>query len=383
MHLKSIALLAAPLLLQAQVPAVQLAVDASLPVEWTTIRGVRELRDGRVIVVDARDQAVKLADFKSGTATMIGRKGSGPGEYQLPLDVFPLPADSSVILDMANNGAPMVITPDGKAGDPMPGMRDGRASGFLNTGAVVDASGRIYRRGFGSTIGRDPIERLDRGKGKVDTVGWFDSRIISPLVQLQEPGGARPMAVRAGKPTPFTSARLFTVTTDGKVVLLSPDPYRVSFIADGKQTDGPVIPFTRLRVTDADKAEWRAERTRPVASIMYNRGGGTTAGYTQPRPVEEPDAWPDVLPPYTIGNTSGQRVHVAPNGMIWIERAVNAGTPALYDVLTPAGALAYRVTLPKRTHIVGFGANGIYAVRLDDDDLEYLQRLRFPAMNNR
>jgi hypothetical protein len=33
--------------------------------------------------------------------------------------------------------------------------------------------------------------------------------------------------------------------------------------------------------------------------------------------------------------------------------------------------------------MVGFGPGGIYAVVTDDDDLQRLQRFRFPAMNNR
>ena len=376
-------LFAIPAVVQAQqVPTVTPVVEASFPVEWTTVRGVRELKDGRVVVLDSRDQAVKLADFKTGTATMIGRKGSGPGEYQLPLELFALPGDSSVIYDMANNGAPVVITPQGKAGNPLPGMRAERAVGFLNVGGRIDESGRIYRGGHGATVGRDPIERLDRRTGKIDTVGWYSRRVVSPLIEPVQEGGARSKFSRAGKPIPFASVKLFDVAPGGAIVVLSPEPYRVSFIADGRQSDGPVIPYQRLRVTDADKAEWRAEKSKPVATIMFNRGGATTAGYQPPSPTEEPDKWPEYLPPYLL-TTGADRLRIAPDGTIWIERAVNAGSPALYDVLSRTGALAYRVTVPKRTRIVGFGRSGIYAVRLDDDDLQYLQRFRFPATNNR
>jgi hypothetical protein len=377
-------LLALPVIARGQpAPTIKLVVDAKVPLEWTTVRGVRELKDGRVIVLDSRDQAVKLVDFESGSASMIGRKGSGPGEYQLPLALFALPGDSSVVFDMANSGAPLVITPAGKAGDPLPGMRAEGAVGFLNVGGKFDARGRIYRRGYGITIGRDPIERLDRATARIDTVAFFDGRVISPLRPLAGPGGERPKVVRAGKPVPFASLRQFAVTTNGTVILLSPEPYRVSFVDGGKQTDGPVISYERLRVTDADKAAWRAERAKPVAAIMYNRDGSQTAGYRQPPPADEPDAWPDFLPPYAIRGVLVDRIQVAPNGAIWIERAIHANSPPLYDVLTSSGALSYRVTLPARTRIVGFGAKGIYAVTLDDDDIEHLERFRFPPMNNR
>jgi hypothetical protein len=377
-------LLALPLTASAQqAPTISLVVDANLPVEWTTVRGVRELKDGRVIVLDSRDQAVKLVDFKDGSATMIGRKGSGPGEYQLPLSLFALPGDSTVVFDMANNGAPMVITPSGKAGDPLPGMRGDGAAGFLNLGSRIDERGRIYRRGYGTTIGRDPVVRLDRATARIDTVAWFDARIISPLLKLAGTGGAKAKISRAAKPIPFASAREFAVTRQGTIVLLSPEPYRVSFIANGTQTDGPVIPFVKLKLGAADKAAWRAERMKPVASMMFNRDGSTSASYQAPKPIDEPDEWPEVLPPYALANVTTNRMRIAPNGTIWIERVVNAGTASLYDVLTPTGSLAYRVTLPKRTRIVDFGPSGIYAVSLDDDDIEHLQRLRFPPMQNR
>jgi hypothetical protein len=376
-------LLAVPAALFAQqVPTMALVPEAGFPAEWTDVRGVRELRDGKVIVLDSRDQAVKLADFKTGAATMIGRKGRGPGEYQLPLALVALPGDSSVIVDMANPGAPVVITPAGKAGDPLPGMRGEHAVRFLDVGGRIDGRGRIYRTGIGAMLDRDPIERLDRATGRIDTVGWNSRRIVSPLLPPPEQG-ARPKYAAAGKPIPLASLRAFEVTRDGALVILSPDPYRVTFVVGGKETEGPVIPYERLRVTEADKVEWRTERAKPVASLQFGAGGQVTAGYTQPRRLEEPDAWPEFLPPYTLGPSGVERLRIAPNGTIWIERAVNAGMPPLYDVLTPAGTLAYRVTMPKRTRIVGFGPSGIYAVRLDDDDLEYLQRFRFPTVSGR
>lgn len=355
--------------------------DAKLDAEWTSVRGVRELRDGRLVVLDAREQAVKLVDFKAGTTGMIGRKGSGPGEYQLPLHLLALPGDSSAVFDMANNGAPMVITPAGKAGNPLPGVDGPHAVGFVNLGTRADAQGRVYRGGYAlTTDGESPVERLNRASGKIDTVGWYHRRVVSPLLPPAVPG-PRPRAVRAGKPIPFASFRDFAVTPNGSVVVVSPDPYRITtFEPGGRRVDGPLISYDRPPVTDADKAAWRAERSKPVASIMYNRGGGTTAGYRPAEPVEEPEKWPESMPPYTIANVSTDRIRIAPDGMIWIERAVNATMLPLYDVLSPGGTLAYRVALQPRSRIVGFGPRGIYVVRLDDDDIEHLERFRFPTV---
>src|SRR3954468_3153784 len=105
-----------PLTAQATQPAtIRLAKpDAVHAAEWSDIVAVRELRDGRVVVLDGREQVVKLVDMKTGSATMIGAKGNGPGEYRLPLQLIPLPGDSSALYDEANAGRAMVVTPAGR-----------------------------------------------------------------------------------------------------------------------------------------------------------------------------------------------------------------------------------------------------------------------------
>jgi hypothetical protein len=36
-----------------------------------------------------------------------------------------------------------------------------------------------------------------------------------------------------------------------------------------------------------------------------------------------------------------------------------------------------RVVLPKRHRLLGFGNSAVYVARLDEDDLQYLQKYRF------
>jgi len=91
------------------------------------------------------------------------------------------------------------------------------------------------------------------------------------------------------------------------------------------------------------------------------------------RPYEAPKTWPEFLPPY---RGSGQ---FAPDGLIWINRMTAAGRPPLYDIISANGKLFERVELPPRTKLVGFGAKSVYLVRLDQDDLQYLQRHVLPT----
>src|SRR5690606_8681240 len=71
--------------------------DAEFTEPFTRVSGVRELRDGRLIVADQRDQTLQRIDLKTGDATPVSRKGSGPNEYAMPVDAFALPGDSTLV----------------------------------------------------------------------------------------------------------------------------------------------------------------------------------------------------------------------------------------------------------------------------------------------
>src|SRR5215213_2184431 len=115
-HLLTAASLLATLPVAAQAPLKTLAKpDAEYAEPFTQINGVRELRDGRVIVSDVREKTVQLVDLKAGSGTKIGREGSGPGEYAMPMRLLALPGDTSVVYDPLNRRF-LVIGPDGKAG---------------------------------------------------------------------------------------------------------------------------------------------------------------------------------------------------------------------------------------------------------------------------
>ena len=69
------------------------------------------------------------------------------------------------------------------------------------------------------------------------------------------------------------------------------------------------------------------------------------------------------------------QVYALPNGQLWVGRyrAASDQTPR-YDVFDAAGKPVGQVTFPPRTTVVGFGKGVVYTVRIDEDDLQYLQR---------
>jgi hypothetical protein len=372
-----------PLTAQATQPAtIRLAKpDAVHAAEWSDIVAVRELRDDRLVVLDGREQVVKLVDMKTGSATMIGAKGNGPGEYRLPLQLIPLPGDSSALYDEANAGRAMVVTPAGRAGGYMPGEPPG---GFLRQRAFADAAGRVYREGSGGGSAGFPIMRLDRRTGRIDTVAYRNRRHAGLCWSGQRPAAgeaeARPYARGSSTaPRAFVTFDQWAVAPDGRVAVVCPEPYRVLFLeTGGARIEDPPIPYARIPVTDAEKNAWLKSMAQPVAQVMTNVNGSKTIRYSPPAPQARPQEWPEFLPPFVAGPTLNGAARFSPDGMLWIERSVAAKSLPLYDIVDRSGVLAYRVTLPPRSRVVGFGASAIYVAVFDDDDIQRLQRYRIP-----
>ena len=115
-----------------------------------------------------------------------------------------------------------------------------------------------------------------------------------------------------------------------------------------------------------------------IAVTSDSRGGGAPQRSVQSGiggAAQEPDSWPEVKSPF-----GGNSVFAAPSGETWVfrQRAANDRVPVA-DVFNNRGQLVGRVALPAGTRVVALGTHGVYAVRTDEDDLQYLQRHRFTA----
>ena len=157
--------------------------DAEYSEPFTQIQGLRELRDGRVVVVDPRDKTVQVVNMQTGTATKLGREGSGPGEYGMPLRLLSLPNDTSAVVDMLNNRI-LLINPNATVG----GFVDLNVSSGGGGGRILigggnqpqysDSKGRFYMEGppflmtDAGPVASDsvPMIRWDRATGKRDTL---------------------------------------------------------------------------------------------------------------------------------------------------------------------------------------------------------------------
>ena len=393
-HMQHHGLTLAGLLLAGSLPAQQLRTlskpDAEFPDPFTSVSGVRELKDGRVVTIDIKDKVAQLVDFTSARLKKIGREGSGPKEYALPMALLALPGDSSLIFDPLNNRS-LLVLPNGDPGDFVTMGSSARRSGgggmmtmSMAPPRYADARGRIYMTGSGLSMGPDgartadslPVLRFDRSTGKTDTVA-FVRQPKENTVTTSSGGGS--MQVRMGVANPFAPRDEWAITPDGRVAVIRSPEYRVDW-ANPTRTLGAPIPYQRVKVSEGHKQAWRDSRKNATA-IMVTRNNGTVdtragspgmGGLTIP----EPDSWPEFMPPFVAQGTS---VLAAADGNIWVlrTRETSDNVPT-YDVIDATGKVAYRVSLPSKTRVVGFGKGNVYTVRTDEDDLQYLQRFKAP-----
>lgn len=380
-----LAFLVAALPAEGQAPRLLSRPDAEFPEPFTTVNGVRELSDGRVVVIDSRDKIVQVVDFKSGQAVKVGREGSGPGEYAVPLRIVPLPGDSSGVYDMLNSRM-LVVLPNGKPG-PFVTIEQpqsaGPGGGMVRIGGAAprfaDARGRLYWTGQPFTITAPgeppksadsvPVLRYDRATKKTDSLAW----VRVPRSNVQTSGGGGNVRMMVGVANPFEPRDEWAVTPDGRVAVLRSPEYRVEWYGPTGKGATSTIPYEKVKVTEKHKAQWRESR-RQMTTMMFTVNNGQRSVRTGPPEANIPDPgnWPELLPPF-LENA----VQVAPNGMIWVARTRDADddTPN-YDVLDASGKVAMKVELPKGARLVGVGNGVVYVTRTDEDDLQYLQRFR-------
>lgn len=356
--------------------------EAAFPEPFTSVSGLRELSDGRILIADRIERHVSFLDFATGSMREIGRVGEGPGEYQSPGGLVALPDDYTLLLDMANLRLTR-IAPDGKLEmESWPMMSPG---GLLRPTAA-DAQGRLFYSASGGmriSLGGGaastppdslPIMRWDPVTDVTDTVGMFYSPSSTSRGGGNLSFNSGRISLAGFRQQPFSPRDAWAVVSDGGVAVARATTYRMDWYRNGVSTLGPAIEYDPIRISQAEKEAWadaRANQTATFVSFGGGGGGGSGGGtFELPRPDLDEIDFPDYKPPFP---TTGARA--TPDGEIWVQRYQRHDEDrALFDVFNDRGELVKQVQLPPGRRLVGFGDGVLYAVRTDEDDLEWLER---------
>ena len=252
---------------------------------------------------------------------------------------------------------------------------------------MADAKGRMYLEGppFRMTeSGPQPADsvpmiRWDRTSGKRDTVAWRGVPQGSAQISGSRRGGGQNVSVRIGGGAPFAGSDVMLVAPDGRVAIVRHEPFSVEYVSEtGQRTRGQPINYQKVRVSEGHKEEWRErQRGATFMSITSDNSGRRSATMgSNPNPSDPEDWGGEFMPPFL---NSTNNVVFSNDGYLWIARTGPAGQPPTYDIIDRGGNVVQRVVLPKRHRLLGFGNNAVYVARLDEDDLQYLQKHALPT----
>ena len=356
-------------------PFATLAPDASYPVPFSYLSGVRELPDGRVFVADPLSQVLLRVDLGAGVADTLGRQGAGPREYDGPDQVLSLPGDSALLVDLGNARL-TVVSPEGEfvAWIPMFRPREGASPRTLLP-RFSDQFGNLYLTAASDPGAGPPdstgISRFDREANTETVVAWAWHPERGPI--------------RRGEPRPIlVPMDDWAAAPDGSIAVVRANEFSV----DWYRPDGEIVRGRPTAVETYPTGEPEKEEEMAVIGrdAMFMAVTATEAGEESRQmrrgiplgqgPRIDDFQWPETLPVFRPNGTL-----VSPSGEAWVNRVMPRSMPPRYELFDGSGVHLGFVELPAGGTVIGFGTHPetrdrVYLARVDDLGLIWLERCR-------
>lgn len=338
---------------------------AALDSEFVYLTNARELADGRVLI-STPDRGVLVVDLERGTIRPVGRKGRGPGEYELPGRAHALARDSSLIFDnmvrrwlvLSGSNIAYTMAPD----HPAIVVTQGVAVTADSLGRVLDVATPPFEGERVVTRQDSSVVRLvHRATGRAETIARLPRKPMREHRYTDSRG--RVTSSGAAPTTSLMSEEAAQLFPDGWVAVTRLEPFRVDWRrADGSWLRGAPLPVPVIRNTARERAarERRNGPARPLPPGIRPRGPSGAAA---------------TLPPY-LGRGS---LLTITDGRLLVERFPSADFEGTrYLVIDRRGQLNGEVVLPASKRIIGFGNGTVYIAERDADDILRLRRHPWP-----
>jgi hypothetical protein len=351
---------------------------------FAIVEGVAFDASDNLYVLDRQQARVMVYDRTGRFLRQIGRKGEGPGELIVPVEVLVSGDGTIVVQDLGRPGLAL-FRADGTF------IRNVRTENWM----PVRASGLAWhpRGGVVGVFRQAPPETIRAGTSvqEESTVplllqpisGGAPTRIFNVPQQStvrQSGDGSGGTMMRVTGPPSFAPQVLFGVLPGGQVALSFTSGYTVRVV----DTQGRTLRYlqrpvrTRL-TTDADRERAREERREMLASgrgmIRITTGGGGAPPPLSPERMER--AMGEMRFADTIPALRGLRV--TPSGKLWIERTGPVvGEDGPVDVVTPEGQYLGTLPVAGLPDAISRGGLGAY-VEEDADGVQRVIVRRLPA----
>jgi hypothetical protein len=351
------------------------------PLPFTGPIRLVELRDGRVVALDARESRLVRVDFAARTEESLAGRGDGPLEYKTGFKIVPAAGDSVWMFDLMK-GRILVLAPDGAP------VRSFSVTESNDSQARVNAPWLEGVAPDGGWVGRSRSYVM-RSENGLPRAGFADS--IS-VVRVSAEGGHDTVANLAtfrGARASTGSARNvignfdtrdgFAVFSDGRVLILRGATYTPELHdPDGSVRRAEPVVHQRVTLTDVDirivMDSMQRMTSASMASVlaqMPGNGGKAAPSFEYVAPDPAPEFWP-LLQEESIPVDRRDRAWVP------VRDSLMTSLGQRYDLLDRDGRWVAAVRVPRPMVLVGFGRQAVYAARRDGDDLLWLGRYPLP-----
>ena len=343
---------------------------------------------GNLYILDADVGRVVKVGPDGRFLAQLGRKGGGPGEFQMPVGLAVTRQGEVAVFDAGTRGFTL-FRPDGSFDRTLSLGTDPSSLATLPTGSLfplpqggvlsAGTAGFRFAMGPGGPVAPPPgrpvtAYSLEDGSSRTLYEAWGPPPSTSAS-RTRLPGGAGTFAVGPGLPRAFEAGLHVGVLPDGALVVVDSVDYRVRIVGtDGSVRRTLVRPISPRQVTRRDQEDERARRLEqlqasggPQITVRTDQGTTRMQGGEIQRMLEEQIAsleFEDVIPVVA-------QVGVDWAGTIWIRRAGRrVGEPGPMDLLTQDGR--YLGTLPPGELAMphAFGPGGLAAfIERDEFDV--------------
>ncbi len=350
--------------------------------QFTDIGYALSLPNASLLVADFGEMTLVRLDGVTGSALPVGRKGSGPKEYQVAGQLLRLRGDTIAMFDAAQARV-LLVTSAGEAIRTVTLATDRYVAMRLPQLLAADALGRVYGHAFPrvtqqshDTIGTSlAVVRMNSFTAtKHDTLAtlWLEG-LRDTRGASTEVGVLKVLRVRVNM-TSLQMSDAAMVARNGDLVVLRGDGYRIQWLDSTGSLQREInVEGTRYPLTPSERVDivnQTRDRTQKGTAHARRLLGPEVEW---PRVVvEEPQKWPVQKPYFRQG------ARLSDNGTVFVP--VDCASPAVHclDVLNADGSRRGRYRLPERARFLTADDRFLFLAQRDEDDLETVIAYRIP-----
>jgi hypothetical protein len=337
---------------------------------------------GRIYVLDAAEQTVRVYAQDGSAAGRLGRKGRGPGEFE-NATVMTMRGDTLWVLERSagritefdtesRTFRTFTIVARTRARALPVGVT---ANGYLTTVAEPEVIGGPTPFGNTTARRRTHLVRVDESGAVQDTLATLvNSTGIRYTVRRVGAASFPRVGGDLQREQPFFPLQLHAIAPDGASVLkleqVQQDQGRVNFLQltsvnlQGYTLWSKRIDFTQVPITSAHVAEMVDSLAKPIQGFR----GPPVEGDAQmiADSLYRGTVWPAVT-----------ALRYGLDGTIWLLKGGPPTTGVSYWQLSPSGEVERRVELPQGFNLMQASRTTVWGWRTDEDDVPVVERYTF------